>query len=94
MSCYNTTIRLRDVNVDVDLELDKSDVLSEFEADELLEAVRAFWTDPEILEELDPEKVEAWTNDMTAPEWADEFSYYLYSDEEKRQLGIPRRLKF
>ena len=95
MSYYNNdTIRLRDASVEVDLELEKGDVLSEFEADELLEAVREGWTDQEILEELDPEKVEAWVDDMTAPGWADEFSYYLYSDEEKRQLGIPRRLKF
>ena len=94
MSCYNTTIRLRDVSVEVDLELEKGDVLSEFETDELLEAVREGWTDQEILEELDPAKVEAWVDDMTAPGWADEFSYYLYSDEEKHQLGIPRRLKF
>ena len=95
MSYYNnSTIRLRNVSVDVDLELDKSDVLSEFETDELLEAVRALWSDQEILDELDHEKVEAWVDDMTAPGWADEFSYYLYSDEEKRQLGIPRRLKF
>lgn len=90
----NSTIRLRDVSVDVDLELEKSDVLSEFETDELLEAVRALWSDQEILDELDPAKIEAWTDDMLEPTWADEFSYYLHSDEEKRRLGIPRRLKF
>ena len=95
MSYYNNgTIRLRDVSVEVDLELEKGDVLSEFESDELLEAVRAFWSDQEILDELDPEKVEAWTNDMLEPPWANEFGYDLYSDEEKRQFGIPRRLKF
>ena len=94
MSCYNTTIRLRDVSVEVDLELEKGDVLSEFETDELLEAVREAWTDQEILDELDPAKVEAWTDDMNEPAWGNEFGYHLYSDEEKRQLGIPRRLKF
>ena len=95
MSYYNDgTIRLNDISVDVDLELDKSDVLSKFETDELLEAVREAWTDQEILDELDPKKIEAWADDMNEPVWADEFSYYLYSDEEKRQLGIPRRLKF
>ena len=95
MSYYNNdTIRLRDVSVEVDLELEKSDVLSEFETDELLEAVRALWSDSEILDELDHAKVEAWVDDMNEPTWADEFSYYLYSDEEKRRLGIPRRLKF
>ena len=95
MSYYNnSTIRLRDVSVDVDLELDKSDVLSEFETDELLEAVRAFWSDREILDELDPEKVEAWVDDMLKPAWANEFSYSTYTDEDKRAFGIPRRLKF
>ena len=95
MSYYNNgTIRLRDVSVDVDLELDKSDVLSEFETDELLEAVRESWSDREILDELDPAKIEEWADDMNEPTWADEFSYYLHSDEEKRKLGIPRRLKF
>ena len=95
MSYYNnSTIRLRDVSVDVDLELDKSDVLSEFETDELLEAVRAFWSDSEILDELDPEKVEAWVDDMNSPEWADKLMYHTYTDEDKRAFGIPRRLKF
>lgn len=95
MSYYNNgTIRLRDVSVDVDLELEKSDVLSEFETDELLEAVREAWTDQEILDELDPAKVEAWADDMNEPAWAFESVYSAYSDEEKRQLGIPRRLKF
>lgn len=94
MSCYNTTIRLRDVNVDVDLELEKGDVLSEFETDELLEAVREAWSDQEILDELDPKKIEAWADDMNEPVWASEFTYSLYSDEDKRQFGIPRRLKF
>ena len=95
MSYYNnSTIYLRDVSVEVDLELNKSDVLSEFETDELLEAVRESWSDPEILDELDPKKIEAWADDMNEPAWANEFSYYLHSDEEKRQLGIPRRLKF
>ena len=95
MSYYNnSTIYLRDVSVEVDLELDKSDVLSEFETDELLEAVRASWSDPEILDELDPKKIEAWVDDMLEPAWGNEFGYHLYSDEEKRQLGIPRRLKF
>ena len=95
MSYYNDgTIRLNDISVDVDLELDKSDVLSKFETDELLEAVREAWTDQEILDELDPAKVEAWADDMNEPAWANEFSYYLHSDEEKRRLGIPRRLKF
>lgn len=95
MSYYNDgTIRLNDISVDVDLELDKSDVLSKFETDELLEAVREAWTDQEILDELDPAKVEAWADDMNEPAWANEFSYYLHSDEEKRKLGIPRRLKF
>ena len=95
MSYYNDgTIRLNDISVDVDLELDKSDVLSKFETDELLEAVREAWTDQEILDELDPAKVEAWADDMNKPAWANEFSYCLHSDEEKRKLGIPRRLKF
>ena len=95
MSYYNNgTIRLRDVRVDVDLELEKSDVLSEFETNELLEAVRESWSDSEILEELDPKKVEAWVDDMNAPEWADEFMYSTYTDEDKRAFGIPRRLKF
>lgn len=95
MSYYNnSTIRLRDVSVEVDLELEKGDVLSEFEADELLEAVRESWSDQEILDELDPDKVEAWTNDMLKPDWANEFSYNLFSDEEKKMLSIPRRLKF
>ena len=90
----NSTIRLRDISVDVDLELDKSDVLSEFETGELLEAVRAFWTDQEILDELDPAKIEAWADDMNEPAWASFWVYNDYSDEEKRKLGIPRRLKF
>lgn len=95
MSYYNNgTIRLRDVSVEVDLELDKSDVLSEFETDELLEAVRESWSDQEILDELDPEKVEAWTNDMLEPVWAVESAYNTYTDEEKRRFDIPRRLKF
>ena len=95
MSYYNNdTIRMRDISVEVDIELEKSDVLSEFETDELLEAVRASWSDSEILDELDPAKIEAWADDMNEPVWADEFSYYLHSDEEKRRLGIPRRLKF
>lgn len=94
MSCYNTTIRLRDVTVDVDLELDKSDVLSEFETDELLEVVRDAWSDPDILEELDPEKVEAWVDDMLEPVWANESTYNTYSNHEKDMFGIPRRLKF
>ena len=94
MSCYNTTIRLTDINVDVDLELEKSDVLSEFETDELLEAVRESWSDSEILEELDPKKVEAWVDSLNEPVWTDGFMYLLYSDEEKKALGIPRRLKF
>lgn len=95
MSYYNNdTIRLRDINVDVDLELDKDQVLGEFETDELLEAVREAWTDQEILDELDPEKVEAWADDMNSPEWADEFMYSTYTDEDKRAFGIPRRLKF
>ena len=92
--CNNSTIRLRDVSVDVDLELDKSDVLSEFETDELLEAVRAFWTDQEILDELNPEKVEAWVDDMLEPVWANESTYNTYSDHEKDMFGLPRRLKF
>lgn len=94
MSCYNTTIRLRDVTVDVDLELEKGDVLSEFETDELLEAVRESWTDQEILDELDAEKVEAWVDDMNEPVWASKFTYSTYTDEDKRAFGIPRRLKF
>ena len=95
MSYYNNgTIRLRDVSVDVDLELDKSDVLSEFETDELLEAIRESWSDQEILDELDPKKIEAWADDMNEPAWASFWVYNSYSDEEKRQLGIPRRLKF
>lgn len=95
MSYYNNgTIRLRDVSVEVDLELEKGDVLSEFEADELLEAVREAWTDQEILDELDPAKVEAWADGLNEPVWGIESVYNAYSDEEKRQLGIPRRLKF
>lgn len=95
MSYYNNgTIRLSDINVDVDLELDKSDVLSQFETDELLEAVRESWSDPEILEELDPEKVEAWVDDMNEPAWANLWMWNNYTDEEKKILGIPRRLKF
>ena len=94
MSCYNSTIRLRDVSVEVDLELEKGDVLSEFETDELLEAVRESWTDQEILEELDPAKVEAWADDMSEPVWAFESLYSTYTDEYKRRFGIPRRLKF
>lgn len=95
MSYYNNdTIRLRDVSVEVDLELEKSDVLSEFETDELLEAVRALWSDQEILDELNPEKVEAWVDSLNEPAWGNKFEYHLYSDEEKRQLGIPRRLNF
>ena len=90
----NSTIYLRDVSVEVDLELDKSDVLSEFETDELLEAVRASWSDPEILDELDHEKVEAWVDDMLEPVWANESTYNTYSDHEKDMFGIPRRLKF
>lgn len=94
MSCYNSTIYLRDVTVEVDLELDKSDVLSEFGTDELLEAVRESWSDQEILDELDPKKIEAWADDMNEPVWADELIYHTYSDEYKRAFGIPRRLKF
>ena len=95
MSYYNDgTIRLNDISVDVDLELDKSDVLSKFETDELLEAVREAWTDQEILDELDPAKVEAWTDDMLEPVWANESTYNTYSDHEKDMFGIPRRLKF
>lgn len=94
MSYFNDTIRMRDISVEVDIELEKSDVLSEFETYELLEAVRALCSDQEILDELDPAKIEAWTDDMLEPDWANEFSYYLYSDEDKRKLGIPRRLKF
>ena len=94
MSYYNDTIRMRDISVEVDIELEKSDVLSEFETDELLEAVRASWSDSEILDELDPAKIEAWADDMNEPTWGNEFDYYLHSDEEKRKLGIPRRLKF
>lgn len=94
MSYYNSTIYLRDVSVEVDLELDKSDVLREFETDELLEAVREEWTDQEILDELDPAKVEAWADDMNEPVWASEFTYSTYTDEYKRAFGIPRRLKF
>lgn len=95
MSYYNNdTIRMRDISVEVDIELEKSDVLSEFETDELLEAVRALWSDQEILDELDPAKIEVWADDMLEPTWANEFSYSLYSDKEKRQFGIPRRLKF
>lgn len=92
--CNNSTIRLRDVSVDVDLELDKSDVLSEFETDELLEAVRESWSDQEILDELDPAKIEAWTDDMNEPDWAIESVYNSYSDLHKRAARIPRRLKF
>ena len=95
MSYYNNdTIRLRDVSVDVDLELDKSDVLSKFETDELLEAVRGAWSDSEILDELDPAKIEAWADDMNEPAWAVESAYNTYTDEDKRRFGIPRRLKF
>lgn len=95
MSYYNNdTIRMRDISVEVDIELEKSDVLSEFETDELLEAVRALWSDQEILDELDPAKIEVWADDMLNPAWAFEFVYNAYSDEEKRQFGIPRRLKF
>ena len=95
MSYYNDgTIRLNDISVDVDLELDKSDVLSKFETDELLEAVREAWTDQEILDELDPAKVEAWADDMNEPAWASKFTYSTYTDEDKRAFGIPRRLKF
>ena len=95
MSYYNDgTIRLNDISVDVDLELDKSDVLSKFETDELLEAVREAWTDQEILDELDPAKVEAWADDMNEPDWAIESVYNSYSDLHKRAARIPRRLKF
>lgn len=95
MSYYNNgTIRLRDVSVEVDLELEKGDVLSEFETDELLEAVRESWSDQEILDELDPDKVEAWTDSLNEPVWADRLMYLQYSDEVKRKLSIPRRLKF
>ena len=90
----NNTIRLRDISVDVDLELDKSDVLSEFETDELLEAVRESWSDSDILDELDPEKIEAWTDDMHQPDWVIESIYNSYSDLHKRAARIPRRLKF
>ena len=90
----NSTIRLNDISVDVDLELDKSDVLSEFETDELLEAVRESWSDSEILDELDPKKVEAWVDDMLEPVWANESTYNTYSDHEKDMFGLPRRLKF
>ena len=95
MSYYNNdTIRLRDVSVEVDLELEKSDVLSEFETDELLEAVRALWSDSEILDELDHAKVEAWVDDMNEPVWASNLTYGTYTDEDKRAFGIPRRLRF
>ena len=94
MSYFNNTIRMRDISVEVDIELEKSDVLSEFHTGELLEAVRESWSDQEILDELDPDKVEAWTNDMHEPDWANEFSYNLFSDEEKKMFSIPRRLKF
>ena len=95
MSYYNNdTIRMRDISVEVDIELEKSDVLSEFETYELLEAVRALWSDQEVLDELDPAKIEAWTDDMLKPDWANELSYRLHSDEDKRKFGIPRRLKF
>ena len=95
MSYYNnSTIRLNDISVDVDLELDKGDVLSQFETDELLEAVRESWSDQEILDELDPKKIEAWADDMNEPVWASEFTYSTYTDEDKRAFGIPRRLKF
>ena len=94
MSCYNTTIRLTDINVDVDLELDKGQILEEFTPDELLEAVRESWSDHEILDELDHAKVEAWADSLNEPVWVDGFMYLLYSDEEKKALGIPRRLKF
>ena len=94
MSYFNDTIRMRDISVEVDIELEKSDVLSEFETDELLEAVRALWSDQEILDELDSEKVEAWADGLNEPVWGIESVYNTYSDEEKRQFGIPRRLKF
>ena len=94
MSYFNDTIRMRDISVEVDIELEKSDVLSEFETDELLEAVRALWSDQEILDELDSEKVEAWADGLNEPVWGIESVYNAYSDEEKRELGIPRRLKF
>ena len=95
MSYYNnSTIRLRDVSVDVDLELEKDQVLSEFETDELLEAVRESWSDQEILDELDPKKIEAWVDDMNEPDWAIESVYNGYSDLHKRAARIPRRLKF
>ena len=94
MSYFNDTIRMRDISVEVDIELEKSDVLSEFETDELLEAVRASWSDQEILDELDSEKVEAWADGLNEPVWGIESVYNAYSDEEKRQFGIPRRLKF
>ena len=90
----NSTIRLRDISVDVDLELDKSDVLSEFETDELLEAVRGSWSDREILDELDPVKIDEWADDMNEPVWASKLTYSTYTDEDKRAFGIPRRLKF
>ena len=90
----NNTIRMRDISIEADLELEKSDVLSEFETDELLEAVRESWSDQEILEELDPEKVEAWADDMNEPDWAIESVYNSYSDLHKRAARIPRRLKF
>lgn len=90
----DTTIRLTDISVEVDLELDKDQVLGEFTTDELLEAVRESWSDQEILEELDHEKVEAWADDMLEPVWAVESAYNTYSDEDKRQFGMPRRLKF
>ena len=94
MSYFNDTIRMRDISVEVDIELEKSDVLSEFETDELLEAVRALWSDQEILDELDSEKVGAWADGLNEPVWGIESVYNSYSDEEKRQFGIPRRLKF
>lgn len=94
MSYFNDTIRMRDISVEVDIELEKSDVLSEFETDELLEAVRALWSDQEILDELDSEKVEAWADGLNEPVWGIESVYNAYSDEEKIQFGIPRRLKF
>ena len=94
MSYLNRTIRLNDISVDVDLELDKDQVLEEFTGDELLEAVRVCMSDVEILDELDPEKVEAWADDLNEPVWAVESAYNTYSDEDKRQFGMPRRLKF
>ena len=88
------TITISDVTLIGDVEIDKSDVLAEFETDELLKEVRAWWTDWEILEELDRDKVEAWVDDMNEPVWASNSTYSTYTDEDKRQFGIPRRLKF